>query len=87
MTNDDDGNVSNTVMISCQLSLLFSDKVPSKQIERYSIQAHKSMLRNLVIQAADSPLGYPVWTSTESVNWCSILSEWFKKRGEKESVC
>lgn len=31
--------------------------------ERYSIQAHPSLLRNLTIQAADSPLGYTVYSS------------------------
>ena len=31
--------------------------------ERYSIQAHPSLLRNLITQAADSPLGYPRYSS------------------------
>ena len=31
--------------------------------ERYSIQAHETALRNLTIQAADPPLGYPVFSS------------------------
>ncbi|XP_052007055.1 pecanex-like protein 4 [Xyrauchen texanus] len=31
--------------------------------ERYSIQAHPVMLRNLTIQAADPPLGYPIYSS------------------------
>ena len=31
--------------------------------ERYSIQAHPSLLRNLTIQAADPPLGYAVYSS------------------------
>uniref|UniRef100_A0A8D2IRL5 Pecanex-like protein n=1 Tax=Varanus komodoensis TaxID=61221 RepID=A0A8D2IRL5_VARKO len=31
--------------------------------ERYSIQAHPLLLRNLTIQAADPPLGYPVYSS------------------------
>ncbi|XP_047735688.1 pecanex-like protein 4 [Hyalella azteca] len=31
--------------------------------ERYSIQAHASLLRNLTVQAADPPLGYPVYSS------------------------
>jgi hypothetical protein len=30
--------------------------------ERYSIQAHESILRNLTIQAADPPLGYPIYS-------------------------
>ncbi|KAI8621222.1 hypothetical protein BC830DRAFT_1224799 [Chytriomyces sp. MP71] len=36
--------------------------------ERYSIQAHKVFLRNLMIQSADPPLGYPSWMSNESVD-------------------
>ena len=31
--------------------------------ERYSIQAHPTLLRNLTIQAADPPLGYCVYSS------------------------
>ncbi|XP_048218111.1 pecanex-like protein 4 isoform X2 [Perognathus longimembris pacificus] len=31
--------------------------------ERYSIQAHQLLLRNLTVQAADPPLGYPVFSS------------------------
>ena len=31
--------------------------------ERYSIQAHASLLRNLNVQAADPPLGYPIYAS------------------------
>ncbi|XP_078350491.1 pecanex-like protein 4 [Oculina patagonica] len=31
--------------------------------ERYSIQAHPTLLRNLTIQAADPPLRYPVYSS------------------------
>ncbi|EDV29124.1 uncharacterized protein TRIADDRAFT_37100 [Trichoplax adhaerens] len=31
--------------------------------ERYSIQAHQAILRNLTVQAADPPLGYPVYAS------------------------
>ena len=31
--------------------------------ERYSIQAHPTLLRNLTIQAADPPLGYPIYAS------------------------
>jgi hypothetical protein len=29
--------------------------------ERYSIQAHPILLRNLTVQAADPPLGYPIY--------------------------
>ncbi|KAJ3241348.1 Pecanex-like protein 4 [Chytriomyces hyalinus] len=35
--------------------------------ERYSIQAHKKLLRNLIIQSADPPLGYPVYLSSGAV--------------------
>ncbi|NWX82752.1 PCX4 protein, partial [Nothoprocta pentlandii] len=31
--------------------------------ERYSIQAHPVLLRNLTVQAAEPPLGYPVYSS------------------------
>ena len=31
--------------------------------ERYSIQAHAAVLRNLTVQAADPPLGYPIFSS------------------------
>ena len=32
--------------------------------ERFSIQAHEALLRNLTVQAADLPLGYPLYSST-----------------------
>jgi hypothetical protein len=31
--------------------------------ERFSIQAEKDILRNLLIQLAEIPLGYPVYSS------------------------
>uniref|UniRef100_A0A0B6ZWM3 Pecanex-like protein n=1 Tax=Arion vulgaris TaxID=1028688 RepID=A0A0B6ZWM3_9EUPU len=31
--------------------------------ERYSIQAQPALLRNLTVQAADPPLGYPIYSS------------------------
>jgi len=31
--------------------------------ERYSIQAHEMLLRNITIQLASQPFGYPIWTS------------------------
>ena len=31
--------------------------------ERYSIQAHPTILRNLTVQSADPPLGYPIFSS------------------------
>lgn len=39
--------------------------------ERYSIQAHPSLLRNLTIQAADPPLGYAVYSS--AIVRCPII--------------
>ncbi|XP_066535867.1 pecanex-like protein 4 [Hoplias malabaricus] len=38
--------------------------------ERYSIQAHPVMLRNLTVQAADPPLGYPIYSSTPTHLTC-----------------
>ena len=35
--------------------------------ERYSIQAHKVLLRNLTVQAADPPLGYPIYNQLLSL--------------------
>jgi hypothetical protein len=35
--------------------------------ERYSIQAHKTFLRNITIQAAEQPLGYPVFELLSTV--------------------
>ncbi|KAJ4456405.1 putative SDR family oxidoreductase [Paratrimastix pyriformis] len=35
--------------------------------ERYSIQAHRQLLRNLTIQAAEPPLGYPTFASVGSL--------------------
>ena len=32
--------------------------------ERYSIQAEERILRNLTVEAADPPLGYPAYTSS-----------------------
>jgi hypothetical protein len=31
--------------------------------ERYSIQAHKLLMRNICVQAAEPPLGYPIYSS------------------------
>ncbi|TPX32959.1 hypothetical protein SeLEV6574_g08423 [Synchytrium endobioticum] len=36
--------------------------------ERYSIQAHEALFRNIITQAADPPLGYPVWYSTSQID-------------------
>jgi hypothetical protein len=34
--------------------------------ERFSIQAEKDILRNLLVQLAETPLGYPVYASGAS---------------------
>ncbi|XP_076841735.1 pecanex-like protein 4 isoform X2 [Brachyhypopomus gauderio] len=38
--------------------------------ERYSIQAHPVLLRNLTVQAADPPLGYPIYSSAPTHLGC-----------------
>ena len=35
--------------------------------ERYSIQAHEGVLRNLTIQTADPPLGYPIYARSATL--------------------
>jgi len=45
---------------SMMMELLFA---ANDDDERYSIQAHPQLLRNLTVQAADSPLGYPLLSS------------------------
>eukprot|EP00040_Diaphanoeca_grandis_P026403 m.147793 g.147793 ORF g.147793 m.147793 type:complete len:1129 (-) comp30562_c0_seq1:67-3453(-) len=45
---------------SMQLELLY---FTNDDDERYSIQAHETALRNLTIQSADAPLGYPVYNA------------------------
>jgi len=35
--------------------------------ERFSIQAEKNILRNLLVQLAEIPLGYPVYSSGAKV--------------------
>ena len=42
------------------LELLF---LTNDDEERYSIQAHPTILRNLTIQTSDPPLGYSVYSS------------------------
>lgn len=42
--------------------------------ERYSIQAHPLLLRNLTVQAADPPLGYPIFSSKPlPVHLCQFI--------------
>ena len=38
--------------------------------ERYSIQAHETLLRNITIQLASAPFGYPIWTSHGEIKQC-----------------
>lgn len=45
---------------SLSLELLY---MTNDDEERYSIQAHPVILRNLTIQSADPPLGYPIYAS------------------------
>ncbi|CAG5127048.1 unnamed protein product [Candidula unifasciata] len=45
---------------SLNLELLY---MTNDDEERYSIQAQPAMLRNLTVQAADPPLGYPIYSS------------------------
>lgn len=40
--------------------------------ERYSIQAEPTILRNLTVQAANQPLGYPVYSS-EQISFSTLL--------------
>ena len=42
---------------SLHLELLY---LANDDDERYSIQAHPTLLRNLTVQSADPPLGYPI---------------------------
>ena len=38
--------------------------------ERFSIQAEKDILRNLIVQMAEIPLGYPVYCSgAQAINY------------------
>ncbi|TPX38078.1 hypothetical protein SmJEL517_g00313 [Synchytrium microbalum] len=42
--------------------------------ERNSLQAHEGLFRNIITQAADPPLGYPVWCSTGQIDQAGISS-------------
>uniref|UniRef100_A0A7S1CHY5 Pecanex C-terminal domain-containing protein n=1 Tax=Bicosoecida sp. CB-2014 TaxID=1486930 RepID=A0A7S1CHY5_9STRA len=41
--------------------------------ERYSIQAHKQLLRNLLVQSARPPLGYPVFSTGRVRLWLPVV--------------
>lgn len=49
---------------SLHLELLY---LANDDEERYSIQAHEQLLRNLVVQTADPPLGYPIYNTIFTV--------------------
>ena len=42
--------------------------------ERYSIQAHEMLLRNITIQLAHPPFGYPIWVSLRTLQKDGIIS-------------
>ncbi|XP_038071553.1 pecanex-like protein 4 [Patiria miniata] len=52
--------VVRSLWASLNLELLY---LTNDDEERYSIQAHPTILRNLTTQAADPPLGYPIYAS------------------------
>lgn len=52
------GSTVDSIWTTLSLELLF---MTNDDDERYSIQAHPWLLRNLTIQTADPPLGYPLY--------------------------
>lgn len=52
--------VIKSIWSSTNLELLY---MTNDDDERYSIQAHQYILRNLTIQASNPPLGYPIYNS------------------------
>lgn len=56
-----DPQVVEAFWASLQLELIY---MTNDDDERYSIQAHPTLLRNIFVQAADPPLGYPLTTKT-----------------------
>eukprot|EP00753_Platysulcus_tardus_P018177 PLAT6760.2.p1 GENE.PLAT6760.2~~PLAT6760.2.p1 ORF type:complete len:1178 (+),score=446.54 PLAT6760.2:49-3582(+) len=55
-----DGTVLRSIWSGLATELLY---FTNDDEERYSIQAHKTLLRNMIVQAAEPPLGYPVYGS------------------------
>jgi hypothetical protein len=49
---------------SLNLELLY---ITNDDDERYSIQAHKTLLRNITVQASEPPLGYPSFSGPYSI--------------------
>jgi hypothetical protein len=43
--------------------------------ERFSIQAHPVLLRNLSVQVANPPFGYPIWKSQAFIHRCLTTKE------------
>ncbi|KAH6593685.1 hypothetical protein BASA61_004208 [Batrachochytrium salamandrivorans] len=56
--------------------------------ERYSIQAHELLLRNLTVQAAPPPFGYPLWVSAARLgrSGLSDLAEYLWRRKQTRSI-
>jgi len=55
-----DAETVRAIWTSLNLELFF---FTNDDDERYSIQAHKLMMRNICVQAAEPPLGYPIFSS------------------------
>eukprot|EP00842_Homolaphlyctis_polyrhiza_P005468 jgi/Hompol1/5922/HPOL_000313-RA len=58
---------SNSIWANLVFELLY---LTNDDDERYSIQAHELLLRNLTVQTAPPPFGYPIWVSVASIG-CS----------------
>jgi hypothetical protein len=54
------GTAARCFWASTSLELLF---FANDDDERYSIQAHRQLLRNLAVQTCEPPLGYPMWSA------------------------
>jgi hypothetical protein len=57
------GELVRAIWASVAMELLWAT---NDDDERYSIQAHKQFMRNMLVQACDPPLGYPVYASVMS---------------------
>ncbi|KAJ3394600.1 hypothetical protein HDU84_007774 [Entophlyctis sp. JEL0112] len=69
LTNDDDGKH--------ELTRCFDSTLTQANAERYSIQAHRMLLRNLCVQAADPPLGYPALiVPSNAKDYDAYVTEW-----------
>ncbi|KAJ8326994.1 Pecanex-like protein 4 [Batrachochytrium dendrobatidis] len=56
--------------------------------ERYSIQAHELLLRNLTVQSAPPPFGYPLWVSAARLSRSGLggWAEWYLNRKQARVV-